>query len=229
MNASDAVAEHLKHYFHSLVEPLLRPGSAMQRHQDVVEDMVNRPTSVITLRRICGTINTLIRSLDPQDPHRNLTVTDPDDFTSQLIIESDTGSIPFDQDHAIADLYDIEAKDPAQQLEIEAINSITLDGIATFLFLCTIDPVQAQQYIADDDGPVSHDDAELVLETLRYALHRRRTFVGNDDPGTLIIFYEWANADVTNPGMRLAIANGNELAEETGIGEGSYQLRRIRD
>jgi len=229
MNASHAVAEHLKHYFHSLVEPLLRPGSAMQRHQDVVEDMVNPTTSVTTLRRICGTINTLLRSLDPQDPHRNLTVTDPDDFTSPLIIESDTGTTPFDQDHAIADLYDLEANDPAQQLEVEAINSITLDGISTFLFLCTIDPVQAQQYIADDDGPVSHDDAELVLETLRYALHRRRTFVGNDDPGTLIIFYEWSNADVTNPGMRLAIANGNELAEETGIGEGSYQLRRIRD
>src|SRR5699024_11835996 len=97
MNASDAVAEHLKHYFHSLVDPLLRLGSAMQRHHDVVEDIVNRPTSVNALRRICGTINTLIRSLDPQDPHRNLTVTDPDGFTSQLIIGSDTGSIPFDQ------------------------------------------------------------------------------------------------------------------------------------
>lgn len=229
MGNSDHTAVALHHYFHSLVEPLFPPEVSLTQQQRIADLIADSSTSTTCLRRISGLIMTLIASLDPQDPHRNLDLADPTDFTSDLNISVQGGSLPFDRATMLGDVHNLDATDPAERLEFEALADIDVESLSTYLFLCTISPVQAQRWIADDAEAATPTDATLATQALRYALHRRRVFVGNDDPGTLIAMYEWESADVTEAGITEAIANGHEIAEEIGIGEDVYRHRRIRD
>ncbi|NWN87234.1 MAG: hypothetical protein HLX51_01610 [Micrococcaceae bacterium] len=229
MGNPDHTAVTLHHYFHSLVEPLLSPEVSLQRHQHIIDVLTDASTSTIGLRRMSGLIMTLIASLDPEDPHRNLDLADPTDFTSQLTIRVSGNSRPFDTATMIGDVHNLDATDPAERLEFEAIADVSVESLATYLFLCTISPVQAQQWIADDHQEARQTEAVFVTQALRYVLHRRRVFVGNDDPGTLIAMYEWQSADVSASGMTEAIANGHEIAEEISVGDNVYRARRISD
>ena len=229
MGSIDHTSVVLHEYFHTLVEPLFPPEVSLKRYENTVDVMVDRTTSTTSLRRLSGLIMTLIASLDPEDPHRNIDLANPTDFTSQLTVTVHGDSRPFDQATMVGDVHNLDTTDPAERLEFEAIADIDIEALSTYLLLCTISPVQAQQWIADDGRPATADDAELVTQALRYALHRRRTFVGTDDPGTLIAMYEWEAADVTDAGIDEAIANGYELAHEIGVGTGVYRTRRISD
>lgn len=229
MGRFDDISVALHEYFHSLVDPLFLPEVSMKRYESIIDVMVDRKTSTTSLRRLSGLIMTLIASLDPEDPHRNLDLADPADFTSQLTVAVQDNCRPFDQVSMVGDVHNLDATDPAERLEFEAIADLDVESLSTYLFLCTISPVQAQRWIADDGRPATPDDAKMVIQALRYALHRRRTFVGSDDPGTLIAMYEWEVADVTNAGIDEAIANAYELAQEISVGTGVYRTRRISD
>lgn len=229
MGNPDHTTVTLHQYFHSLVEPLLSPQVSLQRHQSIIDLLTNASTATVSLRRISGLIMTLIASLDPDDPHRNLDLADPTDFTSELTISVSGNRRPFDTTTMVGDVHNLDANDPAERLEFEAIADVSVESLSTYLFLCTISPVQAQQWIADDEQPASADEATFVTQALRYALHRRRVFVGNDDPGTLIAMYEWQSADVSASGMTEAVANGYEIAEEISVGDNVYRARRISD
>lgn len=164
----------------SLCEPLLDTGARREIEENLVALIGARPHWCAAW--LSGFLSDIVRSLDPEDPWRNLTVT----REGQVILPDGT---PFGSWVDATDIVKASTSDLRSDLGLAALERPLNENAAQLFAKASEGWDPTLHWLESHLVTAPAIDAEhakaffrIAVTALRWALHRRRLFVGMEDP-----------------------------------------------
>lgn len=205
----------------SLCEPLLDVRSRQETENAMERLTAENPVWVAAWAS--GWLSDIMRSLDPADPWRNLTV---EDHQARHPNGSPFGSWVDATDIVHAGTEDIRSDlglaALAEQLDPEAAELLAAAAEsreAAFAWLKGHQATGPQLFPGE-----AEKHFRIIASALRWAIYRRRLFAGAEDPFVPISGTEWIRrAPLVAEGKAWDEARAAKFVDESAVGEGTYE------
>lgn len=205
----------------ALCEPLLETEARIQIESQMVELIAERPHWFAAW--LSGFLSDVVRSLDPEDPWRNLSIVEgqtvhPDRSPFGTWVDtSDVVHVSIEDIRADLGLAALEKPLNDNAAQLVAVASQGWDATLTW---CEMNMVTA--------ATLSPEQADIFFKTassaLRWAIHRRRLFSGIEDPFVQVSGVSWiSRADKMTSGEPWDEARAARHLEANKVQPGTYR------
>lgn len=174
----------------ALCEPLLDTEARQEIDENLINLIAARPQWFAAW--LSGFLSDVVRSLDPEDPWRNLTVKD-----GKALLPDGT---PFGSWVDATDIVKASVEDLRSDLGLAAMATPLSDHSAVLLATAAQGWHKTLHWIESNlvlHAALDRDDArqyfKIAVGALRWAIHRRRLFAGMEDPFIPIAGVSWVN------------------------------------
>lgn len=174
----------------ALCEPLLDTEVRHEIDENMISLIAARPQWCAAW--LSGFLSDVVRSLDPADPWRNLTVKD-----GKVLLPDGT---PFGSWVDATDIVKASVEDLRSDLGLAAVADPLSDYSGVLLATASQGWHQTLHWIESTlilNAALNHDDArqyfKVAVNALRWAIYRRRLFSGMEDPFIPVSGVSWVN------------------------------------
>lgn len=217
----------------TLCEPLVSTRRRMQCEEEMAHLAVSNPKWISIW--FSGVIAEHLATLPAEDPWRNLSISTAASGRNAPSVLLPSGE-PFGAQTSWNDLLNQNVADLSTDVAVAAVAE-GLDAESRLLIARASQGWESARLYLDSliEEPDVIDPLwtptrlfDVAADSLRWVMHRRRTYSGSDDVFSVLSLFGWLrNADLISSSLRWDEATSAELIEDQKIADGSWERFRI--